>query len=400
MVRHALIRRVLVLGLGFVVACGGGKKSSTTPIDKTNTTAKEAAPPETEADREKKRHDLSVAIVPEGSTCLPVALKDDNAPRLEFAAIGKDLVVCANDTDRTRLLGPVGCWKVAVDTGALTYQDPTPLPGVNIDVQLDDRCARTLCLPNDAKLGDDKLAHMSWNSDGTKVAVLVGDDVHLFDGSTKAHESTFSVKGDKGVSNDPVAVHFVGDAIFVEGEDKGGSFRAVWQFKPDGTAVGPLVGIGVKDGKPLSIYHGSFSMLDGDHVGLADHGLETMTSFEVSTGKRIKAVRKLGKTACKPDEVETFWKDGDKVSDKCRGSMASLYSPYISATGVMGRKSLVLMYRDDRLGELGLLDPKTLAEKSVLKMAWCDKAEKPSSESAAKPDAKKSDGSKSKSDDE
>ena len=399
MVSHALVRRALVLGL--LAACGGGKKANTTPTTDTHDTVeKKTAPPETEADREKKRHELAVAIVPEGSNCLPTSLKDDNAPRLDFAAIGKDLVVCANDSDRTRLLGAIACWKVAVDTGALTYQDPTPLPGANIDVQLDDRCARGFCLPKDAKVGDEKLAHMSWNLDGTKVAVLAGDEVHLFDGSSKAHETTFSVKGDKGVSNDPVAVHFVGDQIFVEGDDKGGAFRAVWQFKNDGTAVGPLIALGTKDGKPLSIYHGSFSMLDGDHVGLADHGLDTMNSFEVSTGKRIKSVRKVGKPACKPDEIETFWKDGDKVSDKCRGSMASLYGPYIGATGVMGSKSLVLMLRDDRLGELGVLDPKTLAEKKAIKMPWCDKAEKSEkSESAAKP-AKKGDGKKSKSDDE
>lgn len=363
-----------LFALLLVAACGGGgKKTANKPVDKTEAKQPEA-PPETEADREKKRHALDVAIVPEGSKCLPTSLKDDNAPRLEFAAVGKDIKVCAIDTDRTRLLGAVGCWKVAVDSGAITYEDPSPLPGQNVDVALDDRCARGFCMPKDAKVAGIKVAHMAYNLDGTKVAVLVGDDVHLFDAANKTHQSAFTVRGDKGLTNDPVGVYFVGDAIFVEGADQG-PYSAVWQFKTDGTAVGPLVGLG-KDPKPLSTYHGSFSILDDDHVGINEHGLETLTSFEVSTGKRIKAVRKVGKPACKPDEIEAFWKDGDKVSDKCKGSMANLYGPFIGATAIMGKKSLVVLLRDDRLGELGVMDPKLLSEKSAIKMPWCEGGDK------------------------
>jgi hypothetical protein len=363
MVSHTLVYRVLVLGL--LASCGGSKK----PVAKPEVA--KAPVKETEADREKKRHALAIAIVPEGSTCLPTALKDDNAPRLEFAAIGKDIVVCAVDAERARLLGPVACWKVAVDTGALTYQDPAPLPGENIDITIDDHCARGFCLPKDAKAGSSNVGHMAWNLDGTKVAVLAGEEVHLFDGSSKAHESSFSVRGDKGVSNNPVGVWFVGNTIFVEGADEG-PYSAVWQFKTDGTAAGPLVGIGAKDNKGLSTWHGSFSVLDADHVGVAERGLETLTSFEISTGKRAKAVRKVGKSACKPDEVDAFWTDGDKVSDKCKGSMSSLYGPYIGATAVMGSKSLVVMMRDERLGEFGVMDPKSLAEKKSIKMPWCE----------------------------
>src|SRR4029077_185914 len=86
MVSHAWARRVLALGL--VAACGGGGKK--TPVKPTSDgTAKQPdGPAETEAEREKKRHALAVAIVPEDSKCLPPALKEDNAPRLDFAAIG------------------------------------------------------------------------------------------------------------------------------------------------------------------------------------------------------------------------------------------------------------------------------------------------------------------------
>jgi hypothetical protein len=400
MVGHALIRRAL-LALVVVAACGGSKKVANKPHqDSDETEDKPARPPETEADRAKKRHELAVAIIPEGSTCLPLALKDDNAPRLELAAVNKEIVVCAMDTDRTRLLGPIGCWKVGLD-GSLTYQDAAPLPGRDIDVRLDGRCARGFCLPKDAQLDGIKVAHIAWNLDGSKVAVLAGDDVHVYDASSKAHESSFTIRGDKGVTDDPVAIHFLGDTIFVEGQDDG-PFSAVWQFKADGTPVGPLVAIGSKDNKPLSTYHGSFTLLEPKLVGISERGFSTFTTFDTETGKRTKAVRKVAKPSCKADEIETYWKDGDKVTDRCRDSMSKLYGAFQGADAFMGSKSLLLMLRGDRLGELVAVDPRSLAEKKVIKMPWCQPGSggaKSDDKSGAKADDKsdgKSDAKKAK----
>lgn len=363
-----------------IVACGGGKK----PAPKHAEEEVKAPPPhvETEADREKARHDKAVAIVPEGSKCLPTALKEEGAPELQLAAVGSDAVVCAVDTDKSRLLGTVGCWKVDLASGGLEYKDMTPLPGGNVDVKLHDSCARDFCVPKDAKVSGD-VAHMSWNLDGTKVAVLIGEDVHLFDAGNKTHESSFSVKGDKGLSNNPVAVHYVGDTIFVEGADDG-PYAAVWAFKQDGTATGPINALGGKDEKPVSIYHGSFSVLDKTHVALSEKGMETMTIYEVDTGKRTKLVRKVGKLSCKPDEVDAFWHDGDKVTDKCKASIEKASGALIGATAVMGSKSLLVLLRGDRLGQLAVMDAKTLAEKKTIKMPWCEAG----GDGAAKEDAK------------
>lgn len=352
-----------------IAACGGGGAKTAKKPKPTKDDTAEATPPkvETEEDRAKKRRAASFAIVPEGSKCLPATLKEDGAPRLELTALGTDAVVCAIDVDKSRLLGPVGCWKVDLSSGALAYQDPAPMPGRNIDASVDDSCARGYC---DGKLAGNKIAHMSWSyPDQSKVAVLAGDLVTVFDAAGKAKDFSFSVKGDKGVSGDADAVYFVGDAVFVRATDSGVS--AVWQFKTDGTASGPLVGIG-KDDKPISIHHGSFSVLDKDHIGLSEHALSTLTNYEISSGKRTKAVRKIGKVACKPDELDAYWKDGEKVSEKCKGSAASQFAVFDGATAVMGSKSLLVMLRDDRLGELAVMDPKSLAEKKAIKMPWCE----------------------------
>jgi len=345
----------------------------------TGTSTKVVEAPETEADREKKRHKIARSIVPEGSNCLPVALKEDGAPRLELAGVGKDPILCAIDTDKSRLAGLIGCWKVDLlnmgpDSVPILYQDAAPLPGHNLDVMLDERCARGYCVPKEAKLGVAKLAHMSWSLDGSKVAVLVGDDVHLFDAASKAHESSFNVRGDKGLTNDGVAVHLLGDTVFVEGADQG-PYSAVWVFKTDGTQVGPINALGGKDEKPLSTYHGSFSVLDPKHVAVADHGMETLTNYEIETGKRTKSVRKLPKFPCKADEVDAYWHDGDKVTDKCKDAIEKASGFFVGSTAVMGSKNLLVVLHGDRLGELAIIDPKSLAEsKKALKMPWCDAA--------------------------
>ena len=366
---------MLVYALTLVVGCGGDKKKTAKPKT-TEQVSNEEPGEDTEADREKKRRMLAHQIIPEGSSCLPAVLKGDNAPRLELAAIGKDAVVCAMDDDRTRLLGPIACWKVNLASGDLTYSDPEPLPGRGLAVLLHDRCARDYCVPKEAKFGDDKVAYMAKSVDGSKVAVLVGDDVHIFKADGKAHEKSFTIRGDKGVTNEPKAVHFVGSAVLVEAQDEGANAN-VFVFKADGTPVGPIMSLGGKE-KPLSTFRGSFSILDKARVGIAEHSMETLTTYDVETGKRAKLVRKVGKLNCKQAELDAYWTNGDKVSDKCKESIRKTSGHLMGATVVAGAKSLLVMLRGDRLGELAVMDNKTLAEKSSIKMPWCDgkKAEK------------------------
>lgn len=353
-----------VLALVLVVACGGSKPKTEQPDHDVTPPVKHV---ETEADRVKARHDAALAIVPAGSTCLPPVLEAKNAPRLELAGVGADAILCAIDTDPDRLLGPIGCWKVDLaqidpktNSPTLVYQDPAPLPGHAFDVKVDGICARGFCLPDTADMGDGT-AHMSWSLDGKQVALLVGGTVHIYDAAAKTHLSSFNVKGDKGVTTTPVAVYFANGALFVEGRDD--SSDAIWGFKADGTPLGPIMPLGGDSKAPLSIVKGAFSVLDQSQVALADHGMETLTTYEVATGKRTKSVRKIGKLTCKQHEIDSYWKGGDKVTDACRTALEESSAPLIGATAVMGTSSLLVVMRGSRLGELAVMDPKTLTEK-------------------------------------
>jgi hypothetical protein len=368
-----------------LIGCGGGgpKPKKFTPSE-TDTEVNKGPKKETEEDRAKKRLSLAHEIVPEGSSCLPATLKGENAPRLELGAAGRDALVCAIDQDRERLLGPIACWKLDVITGKLEYRAPDPLPGRGFSVKLDGKCARGYCLPNAPK---GTVAHLARNLDGSKVAVLVDDDVHIFNAETKAHESSFSIRGDKGLTNEPKAVHFVAETILVEGADEG-PYSAVWVFKSDGTQVGPITSLGGKQEKPVSTHRGSFSILDKERVAVAEKGMELLTTYNVNNGARAKLVRKMPKLACKPAELDAYWVDGDKVTDKCRDSIVKASGHLMGGTVVAGGKSLVVLLRGDRLGQIALLDQKSLAEKSKLEMPWCDAGGGGSAEKSAADDKK------------
>jgi len=350
-------------------ACGGGdKKPVKKPVVTTN--KPKDAPSETEQDREAKRKATALAIVPDGSTCFPQALKEVGAPRLELAAVNKEAVICAVDTDRARLLGPVACWKVDLGDGSLVYQPAAVLPGRNVTVRLDDRCARGYCIPKDARLPEDKLAHMAAKPDGSKVVVVIGDDAHIFDAAGRTRESGFSIRGDKGVTNNPTAVHWVGGSIFIEGAD-GGPAAYVFAFKSNGEAVGPLMSLEKKEAM-LSTHGGSFIVLDETRVAISEQGATAITTYEVESGKRTKIARKVSNGTCKGPEAEAWWSETGELPAKCKDHMAKTFGHLIGADAVAGKTNLLVLLRGPRLGELAVLDAKNLAEKKSIKLPWCD----------------------------
>src|SRR5207244_12892553 len=113
-----------------------------------------------------------------------------------------------------------------------------------------------------------------------------------------------SSHGEKGVPADAsaTAIQWIGPTLFVEAND------AIYVFKADGTAVGPIEALGgPKDAKPLSMRGGSFSVFDDKRVAIAEQGYTSVTIYEVDTGKRTKLVRKISNGPCKKEELDLYW---------------------------------------------------------------------------------------------
>jgi hypothetical protein len=359
-----------VLCLATIAGCGD-KPPPKPPVVKDESPPPPPPKQETEEDREARRAAARRELVPEGTSCLPVALKQPSSFRLDLAAAGKDALICAVDIDPERLLGPIACWKVEnLADGKLAYEEPRPLPGRSIPVKLDGRCARGMCLPDETKLPDDQIVQLSWNEEGSKAALVAEDDVHVFDSATRQHETQFSIRGDKGVGNDPSAVHWIGETIFVEGADAGPA-AYVWAFKLDGTPLGPLTALGVKKETMLSTYGGAFVILDKERVAVAEQGYTTVTTYEAATGKRTKILRKVTRGPCKQAEYDAYWTDGE-VPEKCQAHMLKTFGHLIGADAVAGRTNLLVLLRGPRLGELAVLDVRNLKETSSFKLPWCD----------------------------
>lgn len=362
--------------------CGGGTKKPTKPKPVAKPT-KPKPKPETEADREAKRLSQAHEIVPEGSNCLPAALHPaELVPTLELGTIDRKPVLCAIDTDEGRLLGPVGCWDVDTKSGALTYRDPAPLPGRGFPVRLDGKCARGYCLSAEPA---SPIVHIAWSHGGDKVAVAIpgaDPEIHIFGAEDKTEQGVIKPKdeanGDKALPTDLAGIMFVGDVVGAIGAPSDAG-TAVYMFKTDGTAVGPIERFGGKAKGPVSIKNGSVSVFGDGMLALNEDALTTITTIDVKTGARGKLVRKPPKTKCKQKDLDAlFAGGGENASDKCKKDYAKTFEPYIGASLVQGTNNHLVLLRGERYGELAVVDAKTLVENRHLPAAWCeDKADGP-----------------------
>ena len=112
-----------------------------------------------------------------------------------------------------------------------------------------------------------------------------------------------------------------------------------------------------------------------------------LTTFHTSNRHRQapKLVRKLPKSPCKPAEVTAF-ANGDAVGAKCQASLEKSLAPLLGADAVAGSKNLLVLLRGPRLGQLAVLDAKSLTEKTAINVAWCedggDEKKKPADEAS------------------
>jgi hypothetical protein len=381
----------------FAVACGGGeKKKPAKPVAKPK--PKPPAPkPETEEDRVAKRLAAAHEIVPDGSACLPAALKPggEASPVLELGTVDGAPMLCAFDTDTSRLLGPIACWSLDLQSGALAYKAPQPLPGRGFAVRLDDRCARGYCLPEDVALPTPPVVHIAWSHGADKVAVAIPGsepEIHVFGAGDKAHQGVIKPKSaelaEKALPTDLAGVLFVGDVIAAVGSP-GDAGAAVFLYKTDGTAVGPIERLGGKLKGPVDVANGGVSVFGDSQVAASEGAMSTLTTIEVTTGKRAKLVRKPPKTSCKSKELDALLAGNGgnlKIKDKCQADFNKSYAPLVGAPLVQGRKNHLALLRGERYGELAVLDAKTLVENRHFPAAWCGEEGGEKGEAAAEPE--------------
>ena len=368
-----------------LAACGGGGNAGKKGPKKPNgdKVTKPAPPkPETEEDREKKRLAAAHEIVPEGSTCLPAALKPaDGAPTLEIGVVDGAPVMCAIDNDPELLLGPIACWSIDLASGALTYRPPAPVPGRAFRVELTGRCARGYCLPDDVALPAPPVVHLAWSHGGDKVAVAITGsepEVHVFGASDKAHQGVIKPKdashAARALPTDLASIVFVNDVVAAVGT-AGDAGAPVFLFKTDGTAAGAVERLGGKAKGPVSVSKGSVSVFGDGHLALNEDAMTTLTTIELATGKRAKFVRKPPKTACKSKDLTALIAGTEtKASERCKSEFAVAYAPLIGATVVQGKKNHLVLLKGERYADLAVVDAKTLEENRSLDAKWCDAA--------------------------
>jgi hypothetical protein len=190
------------------------------------------------------------------------------------------------------------------------------------------------------------------------------------------------------VTGDPTEIDWNGEAIFVQAND--GAVSPVFVFNSEGVPAGPIEVLGGKDKAVLSTRNGSFLLLKPEQVAISEQGLTTLTIYETATGKRTKLVRKLPAPTCKKEELDAVWRDlNAQVSAKCQDYVTKNYLHLIGADAVAGTKNLLMLLRGPRLGELAVVDSKTLAEHKAIRMPWCDETGggAPSGEAASAPGA-------------
>ena len=139
---------------------------------------------------------------------------------------------------------------------------------------------------------------MTWNVDRSKVAVLAGDQIHLFDAESRTYASSFSIRGERGVSGAPTGLYWNDAAILVVADD--GAASPVWVFRPDGEPLGPILSPD-RPATPLSTRNGAVLLLDALRVGIAERGFSTLTIYDTATGVQTLRARRLPASECTDD---------------------------------------------------------------------------------------------------
>ena len=326
------------LALAALAACS--KQAATTPSNGGGSAAAAPAP-----------IDAAGAMVDAAAVAKPAA----NAPcliggdaRYALGRIGSDLVTCGGFWKAAQ------CFTIDRKTGALTPRTETALPGAPFSLDptklQPENCYDGYCWPPvDAKRAGHEQIEVIANTDGKQAAVLVDEELSIFDVATKKrHDKTIATPSG-------VPIWFIGDLLFIQISDAGP--HAVIELQ-------------TMHGKKLHTFEG----VNTGGVGTASDGtivvqedsLSFVTVIDNKWAKHKTISRAMPKAPCDPDEpmVEPDSKDPRIVA--CIKYTAQYYTPYANASVITDGDCFSALV--DR--ELVALDAK-LVETARIKLPIC-----------------------------
>ncbi len=299
--------------------------------------------------------------------CLPHALKDEpDKLHLDLGTVGGAPVACVFDDVRV-----TACWDVDVKHSALRARAAAPLPGHSYPAAVVGGCAAGWCgLDVDAAASDEPAAVIATSTDRAHVAVAirVGDFGHrtisIYDVSTRKRVRTFT----PSISNVLVDVLYVDDRVFVIGADAG-PFVGVWSAKDDGSETSAIDGA---DAGLFNLDLGGIAVLDAHRVALTDLGSETMAIITAKSGHRVDVAlphREHGDCTARDLEGLRF---GEQPDAACMQYLSREVIPYKGAPMVAQRDgTIVVELLGEALGQLAILDARTMREKKRVRLPIC-----------------------------
>jgi len=264
----------------------------------------------------------------------------------------------------------LGCWDIDPRSGTLTARAVSAPPGRSIEAAPDAKgCVDGYCLPATGTAPERVL--MATSTDG-RHAVIGGwgsGAVAVFDTRTKKLLRSFDYSGktdDTIIGNSVVGLLYIGNMLYVRGSDAG-PYEAVFAIKDDGTRLGQLT-----DGKEalFSIDEGSASALDAERLALTDAFFQQLVIISAKDNSRTVIKRPFVLGPCSEDDLDVT----EPPKKSCEKHFAKTFAPYSGAELVaLPGGDLLLALSGKAVGQLALLDSKTLVEKRRLRMPICRK---------------------------
>ncbi len=322
-------------------------------------------------------------------SCLPPSLftkgEASTPPTFDLGLVAGVPTICASMTRSD----PMRCWAVDPANGTLSATVATSLPWHARKGMLDaNRCLDGYCLskPSEPKETEERTgeqteaAFLVASTTGTKVAILSGRLIHIFDRETRKQLQTIplydeAAPGYTNVSNEPVKVFYVGDIVYVVGSDAG-PYIAVWRFRDDGTRLGVVTSTGKADDASFSVFNGGVNVLDDDRIMVADAALQRVRILSSKNEKNRERTRPSNLRPCTAVEVESALLLGDieSLSARCKATVKASLEPFFDVIPIELSSGDVLAALSGKYsGSLSLLDGKTLKEKKRFKLLRCPK---------------------------